>query len=91
MTSELLASTGGGETIGGHAKQCLTPCCINDERTGLEQGTWLRYQITLDATSAIFDPHRLPFCMVLKGKVKVGSFCQILGSGGRGKETTVRQ
>jgi len=32
MMSELLAFTGGGETIGGHAKECGTPCCTNVER-----------------------------------------------------------
>ena len=52
MMSELLAFTGGGETIGGHAKQCGTPCCTNKvshiEREYLIfstpiklQGTWL--------------------------------------------------
>ena len=79
MISELLASTGGGETNAEDAQKLvghLTVSMLNEiiasakegAPTNSEQGTWLQHQITLEPPVQI--------CMVLKGKVKVGSFAK---------------
>ena len=81
MTSELLASTGGGETNAEDAQKLVGHLTVSmlsgiasakeGAPTNSEQGTWLQHQITLNATVQFRSP---PFtflyckiCMVLKG------------------------